>query len=194
MFLNKDIVKEGNQILRNVSKEVQTPLSSSDLELLSGLHEYVVVSQIDDLVKKYKIRPGVGIAAPQVGQNKRMFAMEFNDFLDNNKHYSLSVVNPKIISRSKELTYLPGGEGCLSVDRETTGVTPRNYRIIAKGYFYDFINKKLQFKTIELEGYPAIVFQHEYDHLDGILFTDKMYDELPDVTPLFELEEANEDE
>ena len=194
MFLNKDIVKEGNQILRNVSKEVQIPLSSSDLELLSGLHEYVVVSQIDDLVKKYEIRPGVGIAAPQVGQNKRMFAVEFNDFLDNNKHYSLSVVNPKIISRSKELTYLPGGEGCLSVDRETTGVTPRNYRIIAKGYFYDFINKKLQFKTIELEGYPAVVFQHEYDHLDGILFTDKMYDELPNVTPLFELEEANEDE
>lgn len=38
MFLNKDIVKEGNQILRNVSKEVQIPLSSSDLELLSGLH------------------------------------------------------------------------------------------------------------------------------------------------------------
>ena len=68
MFLNKDIVKEGNQILRNVSKEVQIPLLSSDLELLSGLHEYVVVSQIDDLVKKYKIRPGVGIAAPQVGQ------------------------------------------------------------------------------------------------------------------------------
>ena len=58
----------------------------------------------------------------------------------------------------------------------------------------DFINKKLQFKTIELECNPAVVFQHEYDHLDGILFTDKMYDELPNVTPLFELEEANEDE
>ena len=192
MYLAKDIVKEGNQILKNVSSEVKIPLSSEDLSVLQRLHEYVVVSQIDELVKKYNIRPGVGIAAPQIGVNKRMFAVEFNDFLDNNKHYSLSVVNPKIVSKSNVMTYLPGGEGCLSVDRPTEGLTPRHYKIIVKGYFYDFVKKQLQFKTLELEGYPAIVFQHEYDHLDGILFTDKLYDELPNCIPLYEIDEDEE--
>lgn len=195
MYLSKDIVKEGNQILRNISKEVSIPLNSEDLEILTGLHEYVVISQVDELAKKYNIRPGVGIAAPQVGFNKRMFAVEFDDFLDNNKHYSYSVVNPKIVKRSHELTYLPDGEGCLSVDRATHGITPRNYSIVVKGYFYDFINKKLQFKTLELEGYPAIVFQHEYDHLDGVLFTDKIYDNLDNAEPLYTIEQsADEDE
>lgn len=192
MYLSKDIIKEGNQILRNVSSEVKLPLSLEDLSVLQSLHEYVVVSQIDELVKKYNIRPGVGIAAPQIGVNKRMFSVEFNDFLDNNKHYSLSVVNPKIVSKSKEMTYLPGGEGCLSVDRHTDGLTPRHYKIVVKGYFYDFIKKQLQFKTLELVGYPAIVFQHEYDHLDGILFTDKLYDELPNCIPLYEIDEDEE--
>ena len=194
MYLEKDIVKEGNQILKNTSEEVKLPLSEEDLKVLSSLHEYVVVSQIEELVKKYNIRPGVGIAAPQIGVNKRMFSVEFNDFLDdNNKHYSLSVVNPKIVAKSKEMTYLPGGEGCLSVDRATTGITPRHYRIMVKGYFYDFINKKLQFKTMELSGYPAIVFQHEYDHLDGILFTDKLYDTLDNAFPLYEEENIDEE-
>ena len=93
------------------------------------------------------------------------------------------------------MTYLPDGEGCLSVDRTTNGITPRNYSIVVKGYFYDFINKKLQFKTLELEGYPAIVFQHEYDHLDGVLFTDKIYDKLDNAEPLYTIEQsADEDE
>lgn len=191
MYLMKDIVLEGTKSLNEKSLACAIPLTSEDLNVLTNLHEYVVASQIEDLVKKYGIRPGVGIAAPQVGYNKRMFAIECDDFLDNNKHYSMAVVNPQIISKSKELTYLPGGEGCLSVNRETCGITPRHYAILVKGYFYDFINKKLKFQTIELRGYPAIVFQHEYDHLDGILYTEKLYDTLPNAFPLFEVE--NED-
>ncbi len=194
MYLAKDIVLEGTESLREKSLECQIPLSSDDLNVLENLHEYVVASQVEELVKKYGIRPGVGIAAPQVGYNKRMFAVEFDDFLDeNNKHYSLSVVNPKIVAKSKEITYLPGGEGCLSVNRETKGITPRHYAILVKGYFYDFINKKLKFQTIELKGYPAIVFQHEYDHLDGILFTDKLYEKIDNAFPLFEINDENED-
>lgn len=198
MYLMKDIIVEGNEKLREIASEVKIPLTSSDLEVLKNLHEYVVASQVDELVKKFKIRPGVGIAAPQVGVLKRMFAIEVTDFLDENqKHYSLCVVNPRIISKSKEMTYLPGGEGCLSVTRATTGITPRHYSIIVKTHLYDFINNKLTFKTLELKGYPAIVFQHEYDHLDGILFVDKMYKELPDIEPLFEVEDEeieNEDD
>lgn len=81
MFLNKDIVKEGNQILRNVSKEVQIPLLSSDLELLSGLHEYVVVSQIDDLIKKYKIRPGAELQHLRLGRINECLLWNLMTFL-----------------------------------------------------------------------------------------------------------------
>ncbi len=195
MYFANDIVKEGAEVLREKAKPVALPISKTDLNILRNLHEYVVVSHIDELVEKYKIRPGVGIAAPQVGVAKRMFAIEFDDFMDNNKHYSLSVVNPQILRRSNELTYLPGGEGCLSVDRETCGITPRNYRITVKSYIYDFEKNKMVFKTFDLEGYPAIVFQHEYDHLDGIMFVDKLYDEdkflaeHDNAHPLFEIDE-----
>lgn len=191
MYLNKDIVKEGNQILRNESAKVSLPLSNADFNCLKGLYEYVVISSMDDLVKQYDIRPGVGIAAPQVGVNKRMFAMNAVDFLDEKQpRYLFAIINPTIIQKSKDMTYLPGGEGCLSVDRATDGlVTPRHYAITAKCSIYDFNTNKIKTVTLKLEGYPAIVFQHEYDHLDGILFTDKMYTlkELdPNIFPLYE--------
>ncbi|MDE6240832.1 MAG: peptide deformylase [Anaeroplasmataceae bacterium] len=191
MYLNKDIVKEGNQILRNKSAKVSLPLSNADFNCLKGLYEYVVISSMDDLVKQYDIRPGVGIAAPQVGVNKRMFSMNAVDFLDEKQtRYLFAIINPTIVQKSKEMTYLPGGEGCLSVDRSTDGlVTPRHYAITAKCSIYDFNTNKIKTVTLKLEGYPAIVFQHEYDHLDGILYTDKMYTlkELdPNVFPLYE--------
>lgn len=194
MYLSKDIIKEGNQILKKTSSKVNIPLNSDDLKVLESLYQYVVVSSVDELVEQFKIRPGVGIAAPQVGVNKRMFAINFEDFLDNNTRYCMAVVNPEIIKKSKEMTYLPGGEGCLSVDRETTGITPRHMQITFKAYLYDFTTNKLQHVTKTLVGYPAIVFQHEYDHLDGILFTEKIFDTLPDADPLFTFEDETEDE
>ncbi len=196
MYLAKDIVKEGNQILKNVSSKVVLPLSSDDLACIKGLYEYMVVSQVDELVEKFKIRPGVGIAAPQVGVNKRMFAMNCTDFLDENqKQYFYAFINPQIIERSKEMVYLPGGEGCLSVDRETEGLlTPRHLKIKVKGAIFDYKTEKLKNVTMTLVGYPAIVFQHEYDHLDGILYTDKMYSlEEIKAEPLFTVNEDEND-
>lgn len=192
MYLSKDIIKEGNQILREISSKVTLPLSMDDLNCAKQLYEYVVVSAIDELVEKYQIRPGVGIAAPQVGVNKRMFAINATDFLDEKQtKYAFCFINPIITSKSKEMVYLPGGEGCLSVDRDTTGlVTPRHLKISIKSTILDFNTNKLKNVKMTLVGYPAIVFQHEYDHLDGILYTDKMYslDEI-DCKPLFEVEE-----
>ena len=177
MYFAKDIIKEGNQILKNVSSKVNLPLSSDDLACIKGLYEYMVVSAVDELVEKFQIRPGVGIAAPQVGVNKRMFAMNCTDFLDENqKQYFYAFINPQIIERSKEMVYLPGGEGCLSVERETEGLlTPRHLKIKIKAAVFDYKSEKLKNVTMTLVGYPAIVFQHEYDHLDGILYTDKMF-------------------
>ena len=192
MYFSKDIVKEGNQILKNISTKVNLPLSSEDLNCLNSMYEYVIVSAVDELVEKFNIRPGVGIAAPQVGVNKRMFAVNFTDFLDEKeKRYTYAFINPVITYKSKEMVYLPGGEGCLSVDRCTDGlVTPRHNKITLKSAIYDFNTKKIKNITLNLEGYPAIVIQHEYDHLDGILFTDKMYkeDEI-NASPLYVIEE-----
>ena len=196
MYFEKDIIKEGNQILKNVSERVSLPLSSADLACARGLTEYMVVSEVDDLVKKYKIKPGVGLAAPQVGCNKRIFAMNCNDFLDEkNTKYMFTWINPQIIAKSKEMTYLPDGEGCLSVDRDTHGlVTPRHLKIKVKGAILDYNTNKLKNVTMTLFGYPAIVFQHEYDHLDGILYTDKMFpkEEL-DCEPLYTYADEEEE-
>lgn len=201
MYLANDIVKEGCQILREKCEKVNLPLSSDDLNCIKGLYEYVIISQVDELVKKFKIRPGVGIAAPQVGVKKRMFAMNAEDFLDEkNTKYTFAVINPVITYKSKEMTYLPGGEGCLSVDRPTPDlVTPRHYMIEAKCTLFDFNTSKLKSVKLKLEGYPAIVFQHEYDHLDGIMYVDKMYkvsDLDEGIEPLYtvEEEETNDEE
>ena len=148
---------------------------------------------------KYGIRPGVGIAAPQVGQNIRMFAMNATDFLDEKQtKYTFLVINPEIIYRSPEMTYLPGGEGCLSVTRPTEGlVTPRNLKIIAKCSLLDMGTLKIKTVKLTLFGYPAIVFQHEYDHLDGILYTSKMFkikDLDEKIQPLYTINEDDEEE
>ena len=102
MYLEKDIVKEGNPLLRKTAEKVATPLSHEDLACLKGLYEYVVASSIDELVEKYQIRPGVGIAAPQVGVLKRMFAINCTDFLDEKQtQYLLAVLNPVILKKKQ---------------------------------------------------------------------------------------------
>lgn len=195
MYLMEDIVKEGTASLYEKCAEVKLPLTADDIKCLEGLHEYLVISEDEKLTEKYNIRPGVGIAAPQVGYNKRMFSMSCVDFLDENEtKYSYTFINPQIIAASKEMTYLPSGEGCLSVDRCTDGlVTPRHYAIKVKGMIYDFEKKRPKYVTMYLEGYPAIVFQHENDHLDGILYTSKMFKpEEIDAKPLYTIPDEEE--
>lgn len=195
MYLDNDICKEGNPLLRVKCSEVTIPLNSSDLDCLKQLLQYLIISENEELAKQYNIRPGVGIAASQVGVTKRMFAMNCVDFLDEKQtKYTYCLVNPKIVAHSEEMTYLPGGEGCLSVIRDTSGyVVPRYYSIKFKSYVYDFKANKVKFVTKVLSGYPAIVFQHEYDHLDGILFVDKMVKvEDTKALPLYEVKEEDE--
>ena len=102
MYLSKDIIKEGNQILREISSKVTLPLSMDDLNCAKQLYEYVVVSAIDELVEKYQIRPGVGIAAPQVGVNKRMFAINATDFLDEKQTKYLNNLHNNLRQRTLE--------------------------------------------------------------------------------------------
>ncbi|MDY0023667.1 MAG: peptide deformylase, partial [Candidatus Izemoplasmatales bacterium] len=124
MLLNKDIIMDGHPTLRMKAKEIPMPLSSDVISTLKDMMEYIENSQNDEMVEKYNLRPSVGLAAPQINKSLKMFCMKTMD--ENfDKLHKYAVVNPKIISYSEKLTYLPGGEGCLSVDEEITGLVKR---------------------------------------------------------------------
>lgn len=167
MITMKDIVREGNPILRKKAEKVPLPLNDQDKELLQKMLEFLKNSQDPEIAEKYQLRPGVGLAAPQVGVSKRMFAIHATDEQD--RLYSMGIINPKVISHSVEENHLEGGEGCLSVDREITGNVPRYARITVKATTLDG-----EEVTLRLKGFIAIVFQHELDHLDGIMFYDRI--------------------
>jgi peptide deformylase len=190
MILMKNIIREGHKTLETVAKEVKLPLSKADKKLLVDLLTYVKNSQDDQMVEKYGLRPAVGIAAPQVNVSKRMFACHVQDF--DGTLYSYALVNPVMTKKSLELIYLPGGEGCLSVDRETEGITPRYQSVTFEALHYDEASDQLIPVKLELEGYIGIVFQHEFDHINGIMFTTKLFDTIPNAKPAFEF--VNEDE
>lgn len=175
MLTMNDIVREGHPALREVAKEVDLPLSAENKSILSDMLQFVINSQDPELSEKYGLRPGVGVAAPQLGLNKRMLAVHFEDL--NGKLYSGGYINPKIVSHSVEQTYLSTGEGCLSVDREVSGIVPRHKRITIKATTLDGDQVKLR-----LRGYAAVVFQHEIDHLNGVMFYDHIDQENP-LTP-----------
>lgn len=168
MLKNKDIVDESNKILRSVSKEVSFPLSDEDRKNIDLMIEYLTNSQIDKLAKKYNLRPGMGMAAIQLGIDKRYFVVVHEqDIKETFKTYI--IINPKIVSSSEEMIYVEEGEGCLSVNREVNGIIPRHARVTVTGYDMDGNEIKIRARE-EL----AIAFQHEIDHLNGILFTDRI--------------------
>ncbi|WP_138415109.1 peptide deformylase [Aquibacillus sediminis] len=179
MLTMDDIVREGNPILTKSAKEVPLPPSEQEKETLEQMLQFLINSQDDEMAKKYNLRPGVGVAAPQIGISKRMIAVHFED--QDEKLYSYGLFNPKIVSHSVEKTYLSTGEGCLSVDREVPGFVPRYARITVKATDLDGNNVKLR-----LRGFAAIVFQHEIDHLNGIMF----YDHIDPNNPFHEPENS----
>lgn len=172
MITMKDIIKDGHPTLRKKAKEVSFPLSTEDKKTLNSLLEYVINSQNPELEKQYGLRPGVGLAAPQINVSKRMFAVHVYD--EKGKLYSYALCNPKIISHSVEKAYLASGEGCLSVDRDIPGYVFRSARITVKAY-----DENGEVVKLRLKGLPAIVFQHEIDHLDGMMFYDHINKENP---------------
>ncbi len=190
MILMKNIIREGHKTLETVAKPVHVPLSKADKKTLKSLLEFVINSQDETMVERYDLRPAVGLAAPQINVSKRMFAVHVHD-LDGTL-YSYALVNPVLKEKSKDLIYLPGGEGCLSVDRETEGLTPRYREVVFEALAYDDVSDLLVPVALHLEGYVGIVFQHEYDHLNGILFTTKLFPELPHAEPAYKVVEPDE--
>lgn len=167
-----NILDETDKHLHQVSEEVQFPLDEKTRKLIYDALDYLEMSQIEELAEKYDLRAGMGLSFCQIGIMKRIFVVS-EDFGDGTFGRYI-VINPKVLSHSEELIYVGEGEGCLSINRPTTGIVPRYARMKLKAY-----NEFGEEYIIRVREEIAIAFQHELDHLDGILFTDKIDKENP---------------
>lgn len=145
----RNVVTEGDDILRKHCKEVK--------EITPHLKE-----TMHDMFETMTESMGVGIAGPQVGVMRRIFVAQ-PDPDDMDRVYYM--INPVMLEMSEEKEW--GVEGCLSVP-DMIGDVERPVRI--KMEATDLEGER---KIYEFEGFDARVMQHEYDHLDGILYTDK---------------------
>jgi len=165
MLRTSDILDEKDKHLRAKNVDVEFPLNEETKKLIKDMLEHLYYSQIEEYSEKYDLRPGMGLAAPQLGVNQRFFVVCHEETENNFKNYIL--INPKMISHSEELIYASEGEGCLSVNRDVEGIVPRYARVTFTGY--DLDGKEIKYRAREE---LAIAFQHEMDHLNGILFVD----------------------
>ncbi|MGY3765607.1 peptide deformylase [Vagococcus vulneris] len=183
MITMNDVIREGHPTLRAVAKEVPIPLSDEDVALGKDMLQFLKNSQDPELAEKYKLRGGVGLAAPQLDVSKRIIALEIPNTETEGADPILSTVmyNPKIVSHSVQQACLDEGEGCLSVDRPVPGYVIRQARITVR---YTDINGDTQ--KARFKNYTAIVVQHEIDHLNGIMF----YDHINEKNPFFAPEDV----
>jgi len=168
----RKIVNDKEKSLRKKSELVSFPLSKEDEETAKYLKDYLVFADSRENQEKYQVRAGVGLAAPQIGVNKKMVCIYINYYKDDKvvRTTTYTLINPKIISHSVQNAYLLTGEGCLSVNEEHEGYVIRYASITVEAYDYE----KKENVTLKLRGYEAIVLQHELDHLDGVLFYDRI--------------------
>lgn len=178
MFTMDDIIREGHPTLRQRAEKVAFPLSQENLDLAHKLMEFLENSQDEKIAEKYHLRAGVGLAAPQVNKSIRMTAVLVPGEDGKEPIFKQVLVNPTIVSESVQKAALAEGEGCLSVDRDVPGYVPRAARI--KLRWFDLEGKQ---HSQRLKEYPAIVVQHEIDHLNGILFFDHIDKDNPFSVP-----------
>ena len=157
------IVAYGDPILKQRAKEISS--SSKDLEiLLKNMWETMYAAN------------GVGLAAPQVGKSLRLFIVDGSPFSveasltedekNELKGFKKVFINPKILQKSDDLKNF--NEGCLSIPDVRGDVTrPTTIKIKYQNQYFKEI-------TEHISGLPSRIVQHEYDHLEGILFTDKL--------------------
>jgi peptide deformylase len=143
-----------NPILRKISEPVEAAeIPRPDFQKL-----------IDEMTETLIRANGVGLAAPQVGLSKRLIIVQ-------TKNGPTAFINPKIFSTS--LSKKENEEGCLSVPG-VWGIVKRHAKVKVKA-----LNRQGEKVMIKAGGLESIIFQHEIDHLDGILFIDKVSQPLP---------------
>ncbi len=161
------ILDEKNKVLRKKSLPVTFPLSNKDKKMIDDMLVYLKMSQIDEEREKYDLRAGWGMSAVQLGNLKRFFVIA--EELEDHSFKDYIIINPEIISHSEELIYVGEGEGCLSVNRDVEGIVPRFARMTIR--YQDIDGNKIEMRVRED---ISIAFQHEIDHLNGILFVDRI--------------------
>ena len=164
---NIKILDESNKILHKKSSNVTFPLDEETKKLIDDSLTYLEMSQIEEYSEKYDLRPGMGLSFVQIGILKRIFVV--SEEIEEGKFNRYVVINPRVKSMSEELIYVGEGEGCLSVNREVEGIVPRHARITVEAYDENGV-----LYDIRVREDMAVAFQHELDHLDGILFVDKI--------------------
>ncbi|MBQ1551187.1 MAG: peptide deformylase, partial [Bacilli bacterium] len=135
MLKMADILDENDKTLRKKSEEVTFPLSKEDQKAIDNMIEYLKNSQTPELSEKYKLRPGMGLSAVQIGILKRYYVVVHE--YEEGKFDTYVLINPKIKSNSQELIYVEEGEGCLSVNRYVEGIVPRYARVTMEAYVRD---------------------------------------------------------
>jgi len=151
----REILTDDHPTLRKVAKKVRPD------EIADPLFQQL----IDDMFETQYEAPGIGLAAPQVGVSKRVFTVDLQD--DDEAHGPFVVINPVFTLTEGEVD---GVEGCLSVPGYV-GDVMRFERVVCTGL--DREGKKI---TLDAQGWFARCLQHEMDHLDGVIYTDKARD------------------
>lgn len=149
--LNKD-----NPILRAVSSKIQDSEFSQYLKLGKEMLKYI----------KDPDHSGVGLAAPQVGINKRLIIVSLLKDREDENFSTVMMINPEILEHSEETDI--DDEWCLSLPNQR-GAVSRWTKIKLR-----YTDEKRKTKTLMLQGLSARIVQHEIDHLDGVLFIDKL--------------------
>ncbi len=146
---------DDNEILRSVSDTIK-PVELKQYRALA-----------DSMIKHIKNpdNGGVGLAAPQVGVNKRLIVVSLMRTYDDETYRTIAMVNPDIIEHSPD--QVKSEEWCLSVPWETGDVERWKWVKVS------FIDPEGHKYAMRLEWLSARIVQHEIDHLDGVLFTDK---------------------
>lgn len=149
--MRRIVLTDPNDELRKPSEQI----SKSDIgsEQLNAL--------IDDLIETMRDENGIGIAAPQIGIHKRVI------IVDDGKSIN-AFINPRIVSKS--FRKMESEEGCLSIPG-VWGKVKRHRSVKVKA-----TDRNGEEITVDAQGLPATIFQHEIDHLNGILFIDKVYE------------------
>ena len=172
MFKPLKIIDDRHKILRQISKEVEFPLDQKTKDIIEQIIKHLTYSQIEEKAKEYDLRPGMGLSFVQLGILKRIIVIV--DEYEEGKFENYIVINPKIVSNSKEMIAADVGEGCLSVNRDVEGHVKRYARVTIEGY--DIDGNKIKVRAREE---LSIAFQHEIDHLNGILFYDRINKDKP---------------
>jgi len=155
-----EIIKLGHPVLRQVAEPVPEEWFSSGRLVDLGR----------DLVRTMIEENGVGLAAPQVAEGLRLFSYWVPETDDEEEISPMVIANPEIRPVGDDVE--DGWEGCLSIP-DLRGMVPRFRRIKLKGRTLDGTSLSLT-----ADGFHARVIQHEYDHLDGVVFLDRMTETL----------------